>query len=92
MWRPKDWKNPYKILIESQMEIRPSTFDSLSPTDQVRYMGMSEGYESGANAMLEKLRATGHVSGEALRNTKARGWLGIDLKSKWYCIPDEETK
>ncbi len=77
MWRPKDWEKTLRKILDRF---------------NVTYMNSEECklIEAGADAMLEKLRATGYVLGESIRTTKARGWLGIDPKSKWYCIPDEE--
>ena len=43
-------KNPYHILVNSLIEIRPSTFDKLLPVDQIRMMGMSAGFDEGATA------------------------------------------
>ncbi|KKM70535.1 hypothetical protein LCGC14_1439740 [marine sediment metagenome] len=70
-YRPLDYKNKYKILIESSMEIRPSTFDRLSPTDQMRMMGMSEGYEEGYSAAVEHILS--------LLKEKARSSVIIDI-------------
>ncbi len=48
-------------------------------------------FEAGADAMLEGLKKGGYILGESLVNTKSVGWQNINPKSKWYCIPDEES-
>ena len=70
-YRPLDYKNPYKIIVESSLEIRPSTFDMMSPTDKVRFMGMLEGFEKGYSAAVEHILS--------LLKEKARASVIIDI-------------
>ena len=76
MYRPKDLKNPFG--------------DGGHMSGVVNAEVKEYAWEAGADAMLGELRRRGYILGESLVNVGGVGWQGINPKSKWYCIPDEE--
>ena len=73
-YRPKDWEDGNKM------------YD----TEKKGGISDAEIFEAGADAMLGELRKQGYILGESMVNVGGIGWQGINPKSKWYSIPDEE--
>ena len=78
MWRPKNWKK--QEAISADIDKCPH-----KTWDVAHSCGWRDGYEAGADAMLEALRNREYITIKYVINR-----ADIDKNIKWYSIPDDE--
>jgi len=94
MYRPEGWENPFNETVESVNKKYPNGI--AEGCHILLEAGRNEGFEAGADAMLEGLLKSNEPGCEALRTTVTGitgdvpvTAYGKAYKGKWVFIPEE---